>query len=82
MLRKQIHPRPVLKRVLPFNSLRNCPRRPVTLTARAVEKGYRDARWMESEPRLKTLVESGRVDPLLERRRQLTPLQFRVDGSG
>jgi hypothetical protein len=48
---------------------------------RAVEKGYRDATWMESDPQLKMLIESGRVDPLLRRIRQFTPLQFRVDCS-
>jgi hypothetical protein len=45
---------------------------------KGVEKGYRDAQWMESEPRLKSVVKAGRVDPLLRRIRQFAPLQFRV----
>ena len=48
---------------------------------KGVEKGYRDARWMESEPRLQSLIKAGRVDPLLKRIREFAPLQFRVDYS-
>src|SRR5215469_3237482 len=34
---------------------------------------------MESDPRLRTLVEAGRVGPLRKQIRQFAPLQFRVD---
>jgi serine/threonine protein kinase/tetratricopeptide (TPR) repeat protein len=46
---------------------------------KGVEKGCRDAQWMEEEPQFKTLVESGRLDPLLKRIRLFAPLQFRTD---
>jgi serine/threonine protein kinase/Tfp pilus assembly protein PilF len=52
-----------------------------TILTKGVEKGYRDAQWMESDPRLKTLVKSRRVDPLLQRMREFEPLQFRADRS-
>ena len=63
-----------------YVGLRN-PDAAVAVLTKAVEKGCRDAQWMESDPRLRTLVEAGRVDPLLTQIRQFAPLQFRIDCS-
>jgi tetratricopeptide (TPR) repeat protein len=49
----------------------------VGVLAKAVAKGCRDAAWMESDPELKELVESGRISSLIEKMRQFPALQFR-----
>ena len=48
------------------------------LLAKAVEKGCRDAEWMESDPELSVLLDSGQIRPLLKQIRQFAPLQFRA----
>lgn len=44
--------------------------------ARAVEKGWRDEQWMNSDPELKPLLASQDLDSVLDRVRQFPPLHF------
>jgi tetratricopeptide (TPR) repeat protein len=54
----------------------NHPEAARAMFARAVEKGWRDAEWMESDPELKQLLATPDLDSVLDRIRQFPALHF------
>ena len=46
------------------------------LLAKAVEKGWRDLQWLESDPELAPIRQRGDIDSLIERVRRFPPLHF------
>jgi len=46
--------------------------------AQSVEKGCRDAQWIEADPSLRNLQDHGQLDSLVKKMRQLVPLVFRA----
>ena len=50
----------------------------VSTLTKGVERGCRDAAWMQSDPQLKMLGQSGKIDPLLQRMRESVPPEFRA----
>ena len=48
------------------------------LLTKAVEKGWRDLPWLESDPELAPLRQKGAIDSLIERVRRFPPLHFGI----
>jgi hypothetical protein len=48
------------------------------LLTKAVEKGWRDSRWLESDPELAPVRRDGGIDALIEHVAALPPLHFGV----
>jgi hypothetical protein len=53
-----------------------------TLLAQAVEKGWRDLPWLESDPELAPLRAEGGLDSLMDRVRRFPPVRFGVQAKG
>ena len=54
----------------------NHPAAASALLAKAVEKGWRDSRWLECDPELASLRQAESLDSLMERMRRFPPLRF------